>query len=351
MKKQTSDNPSQAHAISAEHTSLFEDTLTLQEGDFSNALVFQYLESFKKKPTPTTLDENIKRLISSSIWPRLLVIRIRKVLVAIIPIITLLQHPYFMDGLNYLNLILGVLGWILHALRLLINLVNLLMQGIGLKAIEKKQGWQARLLAELSRSWIELGNDLLWIATTLLTSSHIAVSLGLLFIEVAWVLYCGCNELYQLKQYSDVFEKFLGNEFLSPVELAKMTACNDNLRQRLVYTQKKLMLSLFIAFSAAVLFVLRFAIIPAVWPALEMSPIVSLVFALLSLLITLASHFIGKWLKNPKPSEAVMMLDKSSQISAASRFTFFKPQNALLATVDKQVLNNPFFWLNCSYIT
>ncbi len=340
MKKQSSDNPSQAHAISAEHTSLFEDTLTLQEGDFSNALVFQYLESFKKKPTPITLDENIKRRISSSIWPRLLVIRIRKVLVAIIPIITLLQHPYFMDGLNYLNLILGVLGWILHALRLLINLVNLLMQGLGLKAIEKKQGWQARLLSELSRSWIELGNDLLWIATTLLTSSYIAVSLGLLLIEVLWVLYCGFDELHQLKQYDHVFEKFLGNEFLSPEELVEMTACKDNLRQRLVYTQKKLILSLFTTLSAALLFVLRFAIIPALWPVLEMNPIISLIFTLLSLLITLASHFIGKWLKNQKPSETVVLLDKSSQISATSRFTFFKPQNVSLTTIDKQISSN-----------
>ena len=110
------------------------------------------MELLKKKPTPTTLDENIKQLISRSIWPRLLVIRIRKVLVASIPIITLLQHPYFMDGLSYLNVMLSVLGWLLHALRLLINLSNLLIQCIGVSGTQKNQGWQARLLAELSKS-------------------------------------------------------------------------------------------------------------------------------------------------------------------------------------------------------
>ena len=337
MKKQSSHRP-QAHRFSGNNLSFCEDTLTLHEGDVRPSVRDQYERFIKKKPSPAIWDEQIKRLISRSIWPRLLVIRIRKVLVTLTPIITMFEHPYVIEGLGNLNFLLGALGWLLHGLRLLMNLFRLLMQCLPINSL-KNSCWQSRLLSEFSLTQMELGNDLLWISATLINSTYIGLSLAFLLLDIAWVLYGGYVEVNRLNQFKCVVEKALQDEGLPTWECAEIMACSDNLEQRLTYTQQKLILSLITTLSTAVLSLLRFAIIR---PASVINPVVPVVFALLSLGITLVSHFAGEWLRRCKPPEIILRLDKCRRISTTENVVFFKPKNSenrSVAAVNEAGLN------------
>ena len=330
MQKQPSPVLSQGEALLVNDASLLEDSLALQESDFTNPLIYQYLESLTKKTASSTPDITIKRLISKSIWPRLVAIRIRTVLVTLIPVINIVHQDCLLSGLSYVQLCLGLLGWVLHALRLLINLLRLLMCCLPCdesSSPDQKLTWQTRLQTELAESQTELGNDLLWILTVLTTSTHVAASVAIMLIDIAWVMYCGYAELTKLNQFKSNFEQIIRSESISPQELADIEACQDNLQKRIAYTQKKLILNLLTTISTTILAFLRIVIMPSLFPMLAINPALLLGFALLSLVVTLASHFIGEWLKLEKPPEKITGLEKTVSFINDAHFIFFKPSN------------------------
>ena len=98
MQKQPSPVLSQGEALLVNDASLLEDSLALQESDFTNPLIYQYLESLTKKTASSTPDITITRLISKSIWPRLVAIRIRTVLVTLIPVINIVHQDCLLSG-------------------------------------------------------------------------------------------------------------------------------------------------------------------------------------------------------------------------------------------------------------
>jgi len=323
MKKQP-DSTSSQDATFTGATSLIEDALALQESDVYNPFIHQYVQSITKKTASGTPDVNIKSFISKSIWPRLVLMRIRAVFVTLIPLIHLTNQDDILDGLSHVQLFLSILGWVLHALRLLINLLSLLMScllGDLFSWSDKKSAWQTCLKIELTESWKELGNDLLWVMTTLTSSIHIALSVTLMLVDIAWVVYCGYAELARLNQFKKGFEQRRYSGSISQEKLTDLESCQDNLQKRLAYTQKKLIVSLLTTISTTTLAFLRTALMPSI----ATNPILLLGFALLSLVITLASHFIGEWLKRERPPEKIAALEKNYSLTMASRITFFKP--------------------------
>ena len=330
MQKQPSPVLSQGDALLVNDASLIEDSLALQMSDFTNQLIYQYVESLTKKTSSSRPDIKIKRFISKFIWPRLVAIRIRTVLVTLISVINIVHQEGLLNGLSYVQLCLGILGWLLHALRLLINLLRLLMcciPGDESSSPEQKLTWQTRLQTELTASQIELGNDLLWIATILTPSTHIAASVALMLVDIAWIVYCGYSELAKLNRFKSDVEQTIRSELISPQEQPDIEVCQDHLQKRITYTQKKLILSLLTTISTTALAFLRIVIMPSLLPMFVANPFLLLGFALLSLVITLASHFVGAWLKQERSPEKVAELEKIISRFSAPRVTFFKLSN------------------------
>ena len=300
-----------------------EDALALQENDVIAKLIYEYISSIKRKPASSRTDLRVKRIISQSIWPRLVAMRLRTVLVKLIPVINLVNHEYLIDGLNDAQWILAALGWALHGLRLIINILRFL--NCYFSNNENTSTWQKRLEEEFKKSWVELGNDLLWVVTTLTPVIHITISLAFIMIELTWIVFCAWAEISRLNHFKHGFNQITFAGAIQPRILSAIDTCQDDLKKHLTYAQKKLMLSVITTLSSSLLMLLRTAIMPVLLPTLAINPFILFGFAFLALLITFASHFIGECLKNQKPSEKIVGVEKNTTIITASRFAFFKP--------------------------
>lgn len=97
----------------------------LKPKHFLSALTYKYVHTLQPKQKNLWIERELHKIMSRSLWPRILIARCRVLLAHSLPLLSN-GHWVIMDFIiNSLRLALHYLGIVLHGLRLLLNLANL----------------------------------------------------------------------------------------------------------------------------------------------------------------------------------------------------------------------------------
>ncbi len=255
-----------------------------------------------------------RQLISHLIWPRLVVIRVKSVLVALMPLMNLTDEGTFGVCLHGVSSVLSPLGWVLHGLRLLINTLQLLQLAIPdgwISDVEKEVDWPTRVGAHVQHHGVAMGNDLIW-ALAAIAPTSLRFTCAFLVVDVLWLSGRAWFEMERLKGLCDAFDVTIDNPKLR--ELTKALA----------QEQRKYILNLVNLLSISAIAILKNFVLPSVLPVLAVNPWLLFALSLLSLVITIASHLLGKALAAQNPCSAHDETDRTSlSIRRTSPLSFF----------------------------
>lgn len=288
-----------------------------KRSDFLNALAFEYVCSTYSKRTPYWLEKQIKRVISRSIWPRILVMRCRLLIDSTLPFIEDGHWELIDEILTQTRLALRYLGFIMHGLRLLINIAVsleiLISEGFALEGIQQ----------HIAHTWFELCNDTIWIISALTPSSYLDVSCLLMVLELGLIAIRAWIEINRLSSFNAAFGNALENPELDPDKIAELSLFKAHTEAMLTHTYKKFVLNCSVTLTTTALFILKVVIIPSVSMALATNPVVPFIFAALALSISLINHLISQHIDEDKPKIKIEDLP-ATQASVRARNTFFK---------------------------
>ena len=220
--------------------------------------------------------DEFKRIISKLLWPRLVVVRIRHVLAALMPLLNLAGDGTLGILLHDNSSVLSPIGWVLHGLRLLINIVYLLQCLINNDGIAKADGAQElqdSRTEKLQRRGVEVGNDLIWILAAVATASC-ECAVVFFLIDILWLAFRAGVAIERQK---------LPNGESSKTDLDAIYA--------------KLALNLFNVISISTLTIVKNFILPMLMPSLALNPVLGLVFALSVMMITILSNQMEQFLE------------------------------------------------------
>lgn len=292
-----------------------------KRSDFLTALTYEYVSATYSKRMPYWLEKQIKRVISRSIWPRILVMRCRILIDSALPLIENGHWELVDETLTQTRLALRYLGFIMHGLRLLINIAVsleiLISEGFFLEGIQQ----------HIAHTWFEVCNDAIWIISAITPSTYLAVSCLLMVLELGLIAIRAWIELNRLSSYNSAFANALGNPALDPEEIAELSLLKAHTEAMLIHTYKKFFLNFGVTLTTTAIFILKAMIIPSVSMTLAVNPVVPFIFAGLALAISLINHFISQHIDEDKPKIKIKDLSVV-QASVRTRNTFFKA-NAL----------------------
>jgi len=274
--------------------------------------------------------DNLRRYITACIWPRLVVIRVKHVLSALIPLLNLADDGTCGTILSDVSSILSPLGWVLHSLRLLINVLQVLQESIPDERVshaEKTQDWSARVGRHLKNHGVAMGNDLIWVFSSIAPAT-IRFTCLFLMIDILWLSGRALIELARLNHLLNSINKKTDN-----ILLTKLT-------NEWVFEERKFLLNLANLVSISAITITKIFVLPTVFPALALNPLLLLLLSLLSLSITIASHLLGKELERQKQCNTREETD-SPIVSDRNRtcLHFFKGQEPLNKEDFQQPIN------------
>ena len=239
---------------------------------FQQERVCQYEPYSDVNASPVLFFDGCRQLIKPLIWPRLVVIRVKHVLTELMPLLNLTEEGAFGVCLHGVSSVLSPIGWVLHGLRLLINLLALIQHAIG---AGNDRTWFERAGESLHHHGVTMGNDLIWVVGAIVPNTAY-FTCGLLVVDLFWL--------------------FLRAEFdkkavsLTPEE---NTAQHHAWMKKLRIESQKFSLNLVSLLSINAVGMLKHFILPAYFPVLATNPLLLLALSLLSLAITIASHVFG----------------------------------------------------------
>lgn len=283
---------------------------------FDHEPLYQYIPVSQQEPGKTRPSiDDVRYVLTKIMWPRLVVLRVHHVLSASLPLMNLAHTGTCRVILDDVMCVVSPLGWMLHGIRLLINVVALLQHLFDVWTTEDKP-----ILGEvysntpLKIRGTQFGNDLLWIIGALLPSSIIYTA-ALLGLDILWLASRSWIEITHLYLHANRSE--MGEE----VDLE----------------QKKFLLNLLNLVSISAIATIKNFVLPAYMPLLAINPVLLFTFSLLSLAVTIICHLVGQYLEQKDTSSldaGIQNTHKSErQISSVS---FFKKPIALDKTEANQ---------------
>lgn len=288
-----------------------------KRSDFLTALTYEYVSATHSKRMPYWLEKQIKRVISRSIWPRILVIRCRLFIYSALPLIEDGHWKLIDEILTQTRLALQYLGFTMHGLRLLINIAValeiLISEGFALEGVQQ----------HIAHTWFELCNDAIWIISAVTPSSYLAVSCLLMVLELGLIAIRAWIEINRLSSFNAAFSHALENPALSLDDIAELSLAKTHTEAMLTHTYKKFVLNFSFTLTTTAIFILKAVIIPSVSMTLAANPVVPFIFAALALSISLINHFISQHIDEDKPKIKIEDLS-AVQTSVRTRNTFFK---------------------------
>lgn len=274
--------------------------------------------------------DKCRRYITACIWPRLVVIRVKHVLSALMPLLNLADDGACGTMLSGVSSILSPIGWVLHGLRLLINTLQLLQQAIPEEWVnhaEKTQGWYARVDTHVQNHGVAMGNDLIWVLSSIAPAT-IRFTCSFFVIDILWLSGRAWLEMARLNNLFDSIDATADN-----ILLAELT-------KEWIFEQRKFLLNLASLVSLSAITILKNFVFPTVLPALALNPLLLLTFSLLSLVITIASHLLGQELTRQKQCNAREETDRPSVSDRnTTRLAFFRSQRPLNEEDFRQPIN------------
>ncbi len=274
--------------------------------------------------------DKCRRYITACIWPRLVVIRVKHVLSALMPLLNLADDGTCGTILSGVSSILSPLGWVLHGLRLLINTLQLVQESIpgeGVDHSEKTQGWYTRVGTHVQNHGVAMGNDLIWVLSSIAPAT-IRFTCAFFVIDILWLSGRAWLEMARLNHLFDSIDATADN-----ILLAELT-------KEWVFEQRKFLLNLANLVSLSAITITKNFVLPTVLPALALNPLLLLTLSLLSLAITIASHLLGKELARQKQSSTREETDRPIISDRnTTRLSFFRNPEPLNEENFRQTIN------------
>lgn len=302
-----------------------------KRSDFLNSLTFQYACTIRPTRTPYWLEKQTKRLISRSIWPRILVMRCRLLIHTALPLVEQGHWEFMEVTLHYIRIILHYAGFIMHGLRLVINIATLL------EPLTFEESAFEDFKQQLAHTWFELCNDAHWIIAALTPSSYLALSCSLMVLELGLVALRAWIQINRLSSFIAAFNNALENPKLDACSITELTLSEAHAMAMYNNTFNKLILNLSVTLTTTVIFILKYVVIPSFSMTLAANPVVSFVFAALALVISLTNHSMSKCIESDKPKIKIERL-AGIHSSGIARNIFFKPNAPELVLAETAVI-------------
>ena len=287
-----------------------------KRSDFLNSLTFLYACTIHPKRTPYWLEKQTKRLISRSIWPRILLMRCRSLIHSALQLAENGHWEFMEVTLQYIRSVLHYAGFIMHGLRLLINIATLL------ESLTSEESAFEGFKQQLAHTWFELFNDAHWIISAVAPSSYLPLSCSLMILELGLIGLRACIELKPLYGFVGAFNNALEDSERDVDSITELTLSEAHARAKFNHTAHKFILNLSVTVTTTMVFILRYVVIPSFSTTFAANPIVSFIFAALALAISLANHYMSKSIDNDKPKIKIESL-AGIHSSGIARHTFF----------------------------
>jgi hypothetical protein len=121
--------------------------------------------------------------------------------------------------LQDVGLVLSPIGWMLHGLRLFINVIELLqaMLGIGIKDTDNAQTWDRQIEATLHRRGTAIGHDLIWMLAAIVPND-VRFACVFLMVEILWLTWRAGLNIQGLSESFYEIEIKTGSQLMSNIE-------------------------------------------------------------------------------------------------------------------------------------
>lgn len=266
------------------------------------------------------VNQFVQEMTSTFNWSRLYTIRIRRLLLAIRPLTDDLSiYSRWIMGIDpWTRPLVAYVGWLFFLPRFLMNgiiMVKHLIPSPWMSKEEQSLGLKMRFKLQWDERWFLLCNDTAWFMVGLLNCFVLTGALSVAGLYLSVVLqafdvvmaslqaYVTLSRLYELdKQYKDQ-QKDEPNGTMD--EIKAQQAC---LKKRLFHEQRLCVLS--ITNASVILLAIALFI-----PALAIHPLVPVAGAAIAVLMTMASHSVGYWMRRKQPSHPPVSKIKNSFFS------------------------------------
>ena len=275
-----------------------------KDGFFYHERLCQHVPFFKQIQPPTSMTDACRYAITRLFFPRLVIIRARHVLETLMPILQLDHNGVFGLMLQDVGLVLSPIGWVLHGLRLLINIIELLqaMLSIGINDTDNAQTWHARIEATLQRRGTAIGNDLIWVLAAI-APNNLLFTCVFLMVDILWLTARVGIKMQRLSESRHGIEIIKDSYLMSKIE--KKTDEEWHI----------FLLNLTSLLSINAISIIKNFILPTVFPMLAVNSWLLLVCGLLSLVITISSHLLEKTWVGSNPCDEKQDIPKTTTLS------------------------------------
>lgn len=256
-----------------------------------------------------SFSQKIRSLTLVLNFPRLLLVRNRRILMTLRPLLEHVKNYTKFIALvdPFIGPVLNYFSWIFYIPRLAVNLYLILkhvIPGWWLSDEEKQLEWTIRLQMQFQRRWFELLNDVPWIIGGLLgcfllvgamSNAGMYLTIALFFYDVILAGVRAYIELGRLDKLLVESEEIAKTN--NPAIAEEIENYQESLKEWQSYEQKRMWISIV---STIALFVGMLFAIPAIT-----NPIVPVVGACLVVFITVITYLAGNWLERQRPSTKV----------------------------------------------
>lgn len=300
----------------------------------------------KAKSSPSSPTKTIRDLTVSSNWPRLMLLRTRRLLISITPLIHGFDaYPRWIGLMEVSsNLVIPYLAWIFFLPRLLTNLFLFgkhLIPGSWMHAEERSLDWQSRFKAQIERRWFEIGNDAAWFTGGLincfvligvLAPVALYVSLTLQTYDVILSAIRFHIEISRMHQLEQDYKRRLSQLSSTDPAYAQTSDYLKHLEERIHYEKKRLSVSIINNCVLVISLLLTLGV-------LSFTPVAPLVGAILAVGITIACYVAVKCIdhQKPKPMEVIKKVahDKNNFFSREKSNSTSSSSSSLSSPLDE----------------
>ncbi|HAT7074077.1 TPA: hypothetical protein JAN90_15215 [Legionella pneumophila] len=276
--------------------------------DFLTPEAFEYFSSIQPKRSAYNIERQIRRLISRSIWPRILVARCRLLLSTVMPLIVDGHWEFLEHVLTFVRTALLYLGFLIHGLRLFMNITQMI------KVIISSDSVFTELQQHLTHSWFELFTDSHWIISALTPSDYLALSSTFMVLELGLIAMRAWIESRRLSHCIKAINDAIKKPDLQPDHLDELLRAKTHAEAMMQHTYKKLAINFGVTLLSACLFAFKNILLPFIAVSLA-TPLVPFIFAALAFSISIANHYLNQYVDQQKPK-----IPKTEQ---STRHSFF----------------------------
>ena len=277
--------------------------------DFLTPEAFEYFSTIQPKRSIDNIERQIRRLISRSIWPRILISRCRVLLSTAMPLMLDGYWEIVDQVLTFVRTALHYLGFFIHGLRLLMNMAHLVQTVIS------SDSAIVELQQQLMHSWFELFTDTQWIISALIPSNYLEVSCALMIFELAFIATRAWIEGQRISDCIERIDDAINQHDLQPDHLDELLRAKAHAEGMLLHTYKKVALNFGVTLLSTCLFIFRNMLLPSIVVSVA-NPLIPFIFAVIALSVSVTNHYLNQYFDQQKP--------KIQKQELSARYLFFR---------------------------